>query len=419
VQASLLRAPLLGYVRSVQPRVSSAATRQRVQPVARWLTLASIFLILYGSLFPFRFTSLGDVGFNELLESLRFQRTSRGDLVANLLLYMPLGLCLVLAWPARWRRLTALMWTLIAGTALSVTVELLQVYASSRVSSITDIVINAIGTLAGGLVAIGYLELGTTLRIPGLAAGRPEPVPLGVLLLWLAFRLAPFVPTIDWQKYKDAIKPLFIDPEIGALDTFRYLVGWLIVGYTVRQLWRREYALSAMLVIVGIVLAGRIVVVGKVLVAPELVALLACIPLAAVFVAIPDRRRIALLAVLLAATIVMQGLEPFELLSQAQQFSWVPFKNSLSDSLEVNYSVLLEKCFWYFSLVWLLARRGWGIAGSALATAGLLGAIEAAQLWLPGRSAEITDPLLAVIAGALLALLGASPAGSIRLPSHR
>jgi VanZ family protein len=170
---------------------------------------------------------------------------------------------------------------------------------------------------------------------------------------------------------------------------------------------------------VAIVLAGRIVVVGKVLVAPELVALLACIPLAAVFVAIPDRRRIAMLAVLLAATIVMQGLEPFEILPQAREFSWVPFKNSLSDSLEVNYSVLLEKCFWYFSLVWLLARLGWGILGAALATAGLLGAIEVAQLWLPGRSAEITDPLLALIAGALLALLGGNPAGSIRLPSHR
>jgi len=390
-----------------------------VQPVARWLALASVLLILYGSLFPFRFAALGDVGFDELLASLRFERTSRGDLVANLLLYMPLGLCLVLAWPARWRRVAALAWTVFAGTALSVAVELLQVYASSRVSSLTDVVINAIGTLAGSLIAIIYLELGTTLRIPGIAAGRPEPVPLGVLLLWLAFRLAPFVPTIDWQKYKDAVKPLLFDPEIGVLDTFRYLVGWLVVGYTVRQLWRREYALFAALAIVAIVIAGRIVVVGKVLVAPEVVALLLCIPLAALFVAFPDRRRTALLAMLLSATIVVQGLEPFELLAQAQQFSWVPFKNSLSDSLEVNYSVLLEKCFWYFSLVWLLTRRSWSIPGAALATAALLGAIEVAQLWLPGRSAEITDPLLALIAGMLLALLGANSTSSIRLPSHR
>jgi VanZ family protein len=415
-RASLLRAPLLGYVRGVQPRVSSPAKHERAQTVVRWLVVASAALILYGSLFPFRFDAPVDANLGDLLTGLRFQRTSRGDLVANLLLYMPLGLCLMLALPIRWSRFIVLAWTVVAGTALSTAIELLQFYSPMRVSSLTDVVINAIGTLAGALAAIIYLELGSTLRIPGIAAGRPEPVPLGVLLLWLAFRLAPFVPTIDWQKYKDAVKPLFLEPSFGVLDTFRYVVGWLVVGYTVRQLWRREYALFALLAIVGIVLAGRIVVVGKVLVASELLALAICIPLAAVIVANPDRLRTALLAALLAATVVLHGLKPFELLAQPQEFSWVPFKNSLSDSLEVNYSVLLEKCFWYFSLVWLLARRGSGVGRAALATAALLGAIEAAQLWLPGRSAEITDPLLALAAGVLLALLGTRPATSIRLP---
>jgi VanZ family protein len=401
------------------PQVRSpAAIRHRVQRIARWLVLATVLLILYGSLFPFQFSALGEPGFATVLESLRFQRTSRGDLVANLLLYMPFGLCLVLAWPAQWRRFTALAATVIAGTLLSLAVELLQAYAPARVSSLTDLIINAIGTLAGGLIAIVYLELGSTLRIPGVAAGRPDPVPLGVLLLWLAFRLAPFVPTIDWQKYKDAIKPL-LTPELEVLDIFRYLVGWLVVGYTVRQVWRREYALLALFVIIVIVLAGRVVVVGKVLVPAEILALLVCLPLAALFVSIPDRQRTTLLIVLLTATIVLQGLKPFQLLADPQSFSWVPFKNSLSDSLEVNYSVLLEKCFWYFALVWLLTRRGVSVAGAALATAIVLAAIEVAQVWLPGRSAEVTDPLLALIAGFLLALLGQPSESAIRLPSHR
>lgn len=401
------------------PQVRTAtAIRHRAQPIARWLMLATALLILYGSLFPFQFSALEERGFAALLDSLRFQRTSRGDLVANLLLYMPFGLCLVLAWPAHWRRLTTLAATVMIGTLLSLAVELLQVYAPSRVSSLTDVIINAIGTLAGGVIAIVYLELGTTLRIPGVAAGRPDPVPLGILLLWLAFRLAPFVPTIDWQKYKDAIKPL-LTPELAVLDIFRYLVGWLVVGYTVRQLWRREYALFALFVIVLIVLAGRVMIVGKVLVPSEILALLVCMPLAALFVSIPDRQRTTLLIVLLTATIVLQGLKPFQLLTEPQPFSWVPFKNSLSDSLEVNYSVLLEKCFWYFALAWLLTRRGLGVAASAFLTALLLSAIEVAQLWLPGRSAEITDPLLAIISGLLLALLGTQIDDSVRLPSRR
>lgn len=386
------------------------------QPVARRLTIATVLLILYGSLFPFRFEVLNDSGFFQLLTGLRFQPTSRGDLVANLLLYAPLGLCLLLSWPGRWGRLTRLFWTVFIGTVLSLAVEMLQVHAPTRVSSLTDVVINATGTLGGGLIALMYLELGTTIRIPGIAPGRPEPVPLGILLLWLGFRLAPFVPALDWQQFKDAIKPLFIDPQFSAIDVYRYLVGWLVAGYAIRQLWRREYAFQALAVVIALVLLGRVMVVGKVLVPSELLALAVGIPAAAVMAALPDRRRATLLAILLAGVIVLQGLKPFEFLAQRHSFSWVPFMNSLSDSLEVNYSVLLEKCFWYFSLVWLLTRRLGIVIATAIAAV-LLALIEIAQLWLPGRSAEITDPLLALAAGILIALLGRDE--TIRLPSAR
>jgi VanZ family protein len=395
--------------------LAHGATR-RFQPVARWLTVAALVLILYGSLFPFRFDALGESGLFELLTGLRFQRTSRADLVANLLLYIPLGLCLLLSWPPRWRALTRLLWTVMLGTMLSCAVEMLQVHAPSRVSSLTDVVLNATGTLAGGLIALAYLEIGSSIRIPGIVPGRPEPVPLGVLLLWLGFRLAPFVPALDWQKFKEALRPVFLDPQFGLLDTYRYMVGWLVVGYAVRRLWRREYSLHALAAIIFIVLAGRIVIVGKVLVAPELLALVLCIPVSAALVAMSDRRRAGVLALLLASVIVLQGLKPFEFLAEAHSFSWVPFMNSLNDSLEVNYSVLLEKCFWYFSLVWLLTRWGMGVVVATGVTTGLLALIEVAQLWLPERSAEITDPLLALTAGILLALLGG--ASTIRIAAQ-
>jgi VanZ family protein len=387
------------------------------RPIARWLTVASVVLILYGSLFPFQFDSFGDTGFFQLLTGLRFQRTSRGDLVANLLLYMPLGLCLLLSWPERWGPLTRLLWTVLLGTALSLAVEMLQVHAPSRVSSLTDVVLNAGGTLSGGLIALLYLEIGSSIHIPGIAPGRPEPVPLGVLLLWLGFRLAPFVPTLDWQKFKDALKPIFFEPHFDTLDTFRYLVGWLVAGYAIRRLWRREYAMHALSAVVLIVLLGRVVIVGKVLVASELLALVLAVPAAAVLVAIQDRRRATLLAVLLASVIVMQGLKPFTFLSAPHAFSWVPFMSSLSDSLEVNYSVLLEKCFWYFSLVWLLTRSATRLPLATIMVVALLALIEVGQLWLPERSAEITDPLLACVAGILLALLGRAEA--LRLPAQR
>jgi VanZ family protein len=392
--------------------------RHRAQSIARWLALATVFLILYGSLFPFHFAGLGKLGPVELVGSLRFQPTSRGDAVANVLLYMPLGLCVVVACPVRWRRPTALACAAILGSLLSIGVEALQVHTHGRVSSLTDVVINVAGAVVGGVGGLFYLAIGTTLRIPGVAGG-PEPVPSGLLLLWLAFRLAPFVPTIDWQKYKDAVKPLFFEPQFDFLGTFRYFVGWLVVGYAVRQIWGRGHAVYAFLGIVSIVLAGRVVIVGKSLVASEVAALALCLPVAARIHAGRGPRGTAILTVLLVWTIILQGLAPFELSHNAQPFSWIPFASALGESVEANYSALLEKCFWYSSLVWLLTVCGMRIGGAVLAAASLVAAIELVQVWVPGRTADITDPLLAIAAGGIIALARPQPSAAVPHRANR
>ena len=364
---------------------------------------ASAVLILYGSLFPFRLRTTGSFGLFDLLRTLTFMPTTRGDIVANLLLYMPLGLCLMFAFTAR-RVRWPLAGTIVIGALLSLAVELTQVYLRSRVSSLTDVALNMIGTLCGASAAMAYGALGTSVRIPVLASSRLDPAALSVVVLWLGFRLAPFVPTIDWQKYKDALKPLFIEPQVGAIEVLRYVTGWIVIGYAVRLLTRREYALAATLAVAAVVLFGRIIVVGKTLNVSELVALAACVPLATLLLALRDGRRLAVLVSLLATVIVVQGLAPFEFSSNAQGFSWLPFRSSLRGSIELNYSTLLEKSFWYFTLVWLLSRCRWSVATAALGTAGLVAAIEIAQMWLPGRSADITDPLLALVAGLLLTI---------------
>ena len=371
-----------------------------------WLAGASAVLIVYGSLFPFRLRTGVDLGLIDLIGSLAFRPTTRGDIVANLLLYMPLGLCLMLAWSGRRPRGSALVQAILVGTLLSFAVELLQVYLRGRVSSLTDIALNALGTFFGAFAAIAYGALGTSVRASAFRSSRPDPAALSAVLLWLSFRLAPFVPTIDWQKYKDALKPLFIDPQLGTLEVLRYVTGWLVVGYAVRLLTRREYVFAAMLAIVGIVLFGRIVVVGKTLNVSEIAALLACLPLAGLLASLRERRRAAVLAALLTAAIVAQGLAPFDLLPYAQGFSWMPFRSSLTGSLELNYSTLLEKAFWYLSLVWMLAQCGWSRTTATITTASLVAAIETIQMWLPGRSADITDPLLVLAAGLLLAMAG-------------
>ena len=77
--------------------VTFATDTPRVRTIARWLTFGVVALILYGSLFPFGFDASLARDLLALITGLHFAGTSRGDVVANLLLYLPLGLVLMIA----------------------------------------------------------------------------------------------------------------------------------------------------------------------------------------------------------------------------------------------------------------------------------------------------------------------------------
>ena len=147
-----------------------------------------------------------------------------------------------------------------------------------------------------------------------MAPGRVAPVPLGVIALWLAYRLAPFVPTLDWQKYKAALKPLLLHPHLTGTGVFRYLIGWLVVGEAVQQLWPREYTARAVAGIAAIVLLGCLVIVGKGCSVNEIVALALVIPVVSGLRLLPEREHRAAVALSLAGSPHSPGAATVELL---------------------------------------------------------------------------------------------------------
>jgi VanZ family protein len=279
-----------------------------LQRTARWLLAAAVLLILYGSLFPFEFAPRADLRLSELAASLAFQHASRGDVVANLLLYVPLGLCMAIALPQRWSGAAKIVLTVATGVLLSIAVELVQTMEAARVASLTDVLLNAAGTALGAAAALLYVALGTHVRVPGLLESRPAPVPLGLILLWLCYRLAPFVPTLDWQKFKDSLKPVFLNPSIHAFDVLRFLVGWLVIAHAVRLIWRREFAVLAIVTLAAGTQLGRILVVGKELNPAELVAIAAMFALMPLVQRLPDARRLLFLSLAIAGVVLIQGL---------------------------------------------------------------------------------------------------------------
>src|SRR6266568_6047494 len=120
-------------------------------------TVAVIAVIVHGSLYPYQFqVPTGTAGpLQTLLDSWAIPPSSYADLVANLLLYVPLGFCGALAIQGgRARRLCIMT---LAGLVLSTGIELGQFYDVARVTNMSDVYLNtsgaALGAIAGVLLA--------------------------------------------------------------------------------------------------------------------------------------------------------------------------------------------------------------------------------------------------------------------------
>jgi hypothetical protein len=80
----------------------------------------------------------------------------------------------------------------------------------------------------------------------------------------------------------------------------------------------------------------------------------------------------------------------------------VPFDALLHGNMIVNSWALVEAAFVYCTLLWLVAQEGGRVPGTSIVLAAWVGAIEAAQVWIDGRTGDITQPLLVLLSGFII-----------------
>lgn len=366
-----------------------------------FVTLAVTAVILHGSLYPYDFhvpaNSNGPVF--ALLQSWGTRPDSLGEMLANLLLYMPFGFFAALAMRSRSRLLvvTAL------GLGLSTAIELTQFYDANRVTSLMDVCLNTSGTLLGALAAI---VVRVPFGLPIFKAPLARPVPFILLIAMFGYRLYPYVPTIDLHKYWHSVKPLLFHPAIGTPSVFRYFALWLTISFLAADAAGGAYSWFFVLCVGAAVFAGKILIVGQWLSLSDVAGAALAI---ALWLAALQRMssRAAIVAVFLCATIILLRLEPFVFESVPKHFGWLPFRSFLNGSLGVNVQSLFEKAFLYGSLIWILGRAGLNLRAATAAVSFLTLMTSIAEVFLPGRSGEITDALIALLMGTIfIALTG-------------
>ncbi|GAC1339704.1 MAG: hypothetical protein NVSMB18_08440 [Acetobacteraceae bacterium] len=356
-------------------------------------------VIVHGSLWPYEFMARpGRIGpFDTLLGSWADPPSGLGDLVANILLYVPFGFFAALALG---RGMGRLLLVALAGLLLCTTMEVLQFYDEGRVTNMSDVYLNTFGTALGAVVAAAVGNA----RLPLIGQAAANPVPTMLLGALLAYRLFPYVPTINLHKYWDALKPVVFGPWPTPDAVLRYAAIWLTGGELLAAVFGFGLSLLLTPLLIGFVLAGKIAIEGSVITRAELAGVAIAV-LARPALGGSRKARVGLVAVVLLAAVVAERLQPFAFAAEAQPFGWLPFRGFLHGSMAVNTASFLEKLFFYGSLLWLLGRAGMGRWAAAVFVAAVLFATSWAETMLPDRSAEITDTVMAIAIAGLIALL--------------
>ncbi|MBZ5605842.1 MAG: VanZ family protein [Acidobacteriia bacterium] len=351
------------------------------------VTAGVVVLIAYGSLFPFAFHACAPSPATLLATPAILDR---GDLLSNILFYMPLGFFAQRAWFGS-RKRGASKWsvaaTAVAGTALSFAMELTQFCAAGRVPSLGDVWANGAGTLLGAMAAV---VAGDRLNAGAMLAA-----------FWVGSRTLPYFPSLHWSKYRDAIRPILHAPA-RPLEVFHYFGLWLAAAAVIDAVTGSRRARWILPALIGAVFAARVVIVDLSLTPGEVEGALAAV-LAWNAIARAAWRDKAVAAIF-AIFIVEQALEPFRFLAVPRSFDWIPFYSFMLGPREGASRVFLEKSFMYGSLTWLAARAGVPFSTAAIGATALVFAVRLAQVYLPGRSAEITDAIMVAMFAATLKL---------------
>ena len=169
----------------------------RPSPLARYLLLAYVLLVVYGSLHPFSGWRDQGAGAFAYLSGALPRYITAFDLTTNFAAYLPLGFFALLALHPHVRGAPALAAAGLAGCFLSLALEALQTYLPSRIPSNLDLATNGLGAFAGAGLALrfGVDLLGRgrihELRHRWFLDGHQHDLGLVLLGLWLFTQLNP------------------------------------------------------------------------------------------------------------------------------------------------------------------------------------------------------------------------------------
>jgi glycopeptide antibiotics resistance protein len=351
--------------------------------------IAVLLLIVYGSFYPWHFSAreLTESPLYLLLNSWEITGGRRfiADVIVNITIYIPFGMTGYLA--LRSRVAPVVLALLVSGG-----VEMTQLFIPGRVCSSFDLLDNTIGAAIGVLVGLMFQRMAGPIQLRRPRDG--DQAALAMLFVWVAAMLFPFYPSASMRAWRSKFMHFAHGPVASPVAILTAAVTWFTLVLMIRALRLRHPGRWMALSLLPIF--GQIFVVTR---QPTPALLLGAVLGLALGAAIGDVKVGVGLSVV---ALLVRGFVPFHFSSDAQPFIWTPFGGSLGMEWQPALGIVLDKIFYYGGAIWLLWRAGMPWLSSMTVICLLLAAIEAAQTHIMAHTAEVTDPLLALLVGLAL-----------------
>jgi len=374
-----------------------------------WLILGVIAVIAFGSLYPFSFDwNVAHPNLFTAFQELTWAHASHTDQLRNVLMYLPLGFCLLI-----WLRLTfsttwSILLSCVIGALLSLCIEVAQVYVQ-RVPSFLDASLNSVGTLLGAIVGLSWGALTNWIKLPeNVKSQSGDRNALLLVVMWIIWRLLDMSFHISLAHLKMALHPL-LHIEISWLLVLRYLLLWSIVSLATLSYASRQRGSEALLAVIAIVVITRILFVSPLFDSSELLALLLLLP---ALIVIHALRWVPATIVVLLALLTLYTYDhvlPLTVGTFHFNFDFVPFVTWAKTGFSVDWSMLLHMLFVFTAMIWLLKESSLSLRTSVILVVAMLLGIEVLHLWQLERSGSITRPSIALCIGLLMMAIDRRP----------
>lgn len=234
-----------------------------------WLAIGYALFIGYASLSPFNGWREQGLSFIEVLGMPLLLTYTAFDAVINLLSYLPLGLLLGLSLRTRFTAVPTVVIGLSLGVMLSASMEFLQMYLPSRISSNMDLLSNSAGILTGILLAMSmrswtwFHTRVIVWRDDLFAHGKEMDFGLALLALWMFGQINPVLPLLGNVFISEAVRQPFVTKPHIPFDwweSFAVTLNVLMLGTLLLTLLRTSRnIINALLLVLSVVVTAKFI----------------------------------------------------------------------------------------------------------------------------------------------------------------